>query len=308
MVASAGLGRLRSQARPPSRTRLLRAVEGAREGDWELWVREPALPLAGLVAGLWAGAVEMPGARHRTLPNGELMLMFHLGPAQRAVERDGAPCDEPLRLGFLSGLQERPATIESPHAHTRVVAARLWPLGAWALLGGLPLDSLSGRIVDPEAVLGASAALRELHERMCEAADLGGALDLFEAWLLARLGRARAPHAATQHASARLAAVEESRVTALAREAGVSARRLNELFQREVGLPAKRVARILRFRRALGRLAANRTLDLADLALDCGYYDQSHLYRDFRELSGLTPRGYLAALGRGEDGPDVISG
>jgi AraC-like DNA-binding protein len=304
MVASLALGRCPARAR----TRALRAAEGAPEGDWELWVREPAPPLAGLVAGLWAGGAEKAGARHRSLPNGELLLMFHLGPPQRAIERDGAPCDDVLRIGFLSGLQERPDTIESPHAHTRVVTARLRPLGAWALLGGQPLDALTGQILDPEAVLGASAALRELHERLLEAPDLGAALDLLEAWLEARLARARAPHAATLRACALLAAPVELPVSRLARESGVSARRLNELFQREVGLPAKRIARILRFRHALERLAAQRTIDLTDLALDCGYYDQAHLYRDFRDLAGLTPRAYLKALGSGDDGPHIIAG
>ncbi len=272
-------------------------------------MREPALPLARLVAGFWGGAVAQPGGRHRTLPNGELLLMFHLGPPQRAVERDGAPCDEVLRTGFLAGLQERPETIESPYPHTRVVAARLRPLGAWALLGGLPLDALTGQILDPEAVLGASARVRELHERMLEARDFGQALDLLERWLAARLGAARAPHAATLRASSLLATQEpELPVSALAREAGVSARRLHELFQREVGLPAKRIARILRFRRTLERLSADRALDLTELALDCGYYDQAHLYRDFRELAGLTPRAYLKALGRGDDGPHIVAG
>jgi AraC-like DNA-binding protein len=173
----------------------------------------------------------------------------------------------------------------------------------------LPLDSLTGQILDPESVLGGSAGVRELRERMLEARDFGGALDLLETWLTARLSAARAPHAATLRASALLSAPEpELPVSALAREAGVSARRLHELFQREVGLPAKRIGRILRFRRALERLCTDRTLDLTELALDCGYYDQAHLYRDFRDLAGLTPRAYLKALGRGEDGPYTVSG
>jgi hypothetical protein len=59
VVASLDLGRL---APSRARTRVLRAAEGAPEGDRELWMREPALPLARVVAGLRAGATEKPRA------------------------------------------------------------------------------------------------------------------------------------------------------------------------------------------------------------------------------------------------------
>ena len=35
--------------------------------------------------------------------------------------------------------------------------------------------------------------------------------------------------------------------------------------------------------------------DWAELALDYGYYDQSHLTHDFKEFAGLTPHAYLTA-------------
>ena len=291
---------------PLGRTRFARG--GPPDAPWELWERTPPRALAGFVAGLWAGTSSSPVARHRTLPNGELVLMLHLGPAQRLVEREGSACDEWLQLGFVAGLQERPATFEC-YGSMRVASARLLPLGGFALLGGLPQAELRGRVFEAEAVLGGRAGLAELRERMSEARDLGAALDLFEAWLCARLGAARPAHAATRAASARLGAGAEGlRVEALAREASVSPRRLHELFLREVGVPAKRLARILRFRRALELLATAPAVDLARLAQDCGYYDQAHLYRDFRDLAAMTPLDYLAAHGEGLDGPDVLSG
>jgi transcriptional regulator GlxA family with amidase domain len=88
----------------------------------------------------------------------------------------------------------------------------------------------------------------------------------------------------------------------------VSTRRLRELFVREVGVSPKRLARILRFRAALERLAAAPAVDLTQLALECGYYDQAHLDRDFRELASMTPSEYRVARGAGLDGPDVLPG
>jgi AraC-like DNA-binding protein len=54
-----------------------------------------------------------------------------------------------------------------------------------------------------------------------------------------------------------------------------------------VGLPPKTLARIFRFRRALELLG--RGSGLAELAYDCGYYDQAHLNRDFRQFTGTSP-------------------
>src|SRR5437588_11929303 len=66
------------------------------------------------------------------------------------------------------------------------------------------------------------------------------------------------------------------------------------LVLRVIGAPPKRYARILRFRRVLSLLQSG-AAPLADLALDAGYYDQPHMNAEFRELSGFSPREFLAA-------------
>ncbi len=277
------------------RTRVVRAPPG--ESAWEMWVRRPPPPLAGYVSALWAGDAETSYARHRMLPNGEMMVMFNLGMPQRLVEGGGAGCGEIYRTAWISGLQERPLTVESMVRHPRGVAVNLRPLGAWTLFGGLSLRELANEMVDLESVLGGVAAVASLRQRMIEAADLGAALDLLERWLVDRMRDGPAAHPTTRAALHHVAdSGGDVRVASVARELGVSSRYLNELFHRQVGVSAKSMARIVRLGRVLEGIAAGRGADLVGLALQCGYFDQAHLNRDFRELTGQTPTEYAASM------------
>jgi AraC-like DNA-binding protein len=78
-------------------------------------------------------------------------------------------------------------------------------------------------------------------------------------------------------------------------ETGWSRRYVTERFRRQLGVSPKSYARLLRFERAsrlLAEPACGRTV--ADVATEAGYYDQSHLTRDFVALAGMTPGTFLA--------------
>jgi transcriptional regulator GlxA family with amidase domain len=84
-------------------------------------------------------------------------------------------------------------------------------------------------------------------------------------------------------------------VGSLARELGWSHRRLIARFREQIGMPPKSVARVLRFERVSDLLRRPAAPSFAEIAQDCGYYDQSHLNRDFRDFAGTTPGAYVAA-------------
>jgi AraC-like DNA-binding protein len=87
------------------------------------------------------------------------------------------------------------------------------------------------------------------------------------------------------------------RIEELAKSLGVSRQSLGAAFRQRVGLPAKVFARVCRFRQAHEQIRSARQgeCDWAGLALAAGYYDQSHLIHEFRELSGSTPEMFLLA-------------
>jgi len=87
-------------------------------------------------------------------------------------------------------------------------------------------------------------------------------------------------------------------VAACARSIGVSERRLSQVFREEVGVGPKTWCRIHRFQAATRALHAGVDMPWAELALRCGYYDQSHFANDFRAFSGIDPTTYSANRGR----------
>lgn len=76
-------------------------------------------------------------------------------------------------------------------------------------------------------------------------------------------------------------------ISKLARTLGLTERTLERRFQIHIGATPKKYARIVRLRNALfqRRILSN----WADAACAAGYYDQSHMIRDFHELYGMSP-------------------
>ena len=75
----------------------------------------------------------------------------------------------------------------------------------------------------------------------------------------------------------------------------MSARTLQRLFRRYVGVGPKWVLQRYRLHEAAERIADGYDGDWAALALDLGYFDQAHFIKDFKALVGCSPAEYAAA-------------
>jgi AraC-like DNA-binding protein len=74
--------------------------------------------------------------------------------------------------------------------------------------------------------------------------------------------------------------------------AGIGVRQLRRACHKQSGLAPKHLARVLRFRHVVTRLRHGEQ-NMAHLSLECGYCDQAHMIREFRELAGISPGRYL---------------
>lgn len=135
----------------------------------------------------------------------------------------------------------------------------------------------------------------ELRERLGEQRSPIDRFAILERALLSRMVRPLANHPAVAYALDALSRTPGlTRIAAVRERTGLSARRFIELFEREVGLTPKLFARVGRLQDLVRRLDDPAGVDWVDRALVAGFFDQSHLIRDFREFVGLTPTAYLA--------------
>lgn len=90
------------------------------------------------------------------------------------------------------------------------------------------------------------------------------------------------------------------RVYDLAKEMGYSDRYVNKKFIEYYGMSPKNFCKIVRFQSILRSLnyhsLNSETHNLLDLSLKAGYYDQSHMIKDFNQLSKHTPTKYMDLL------------
>ncbi len=258
-------------------------------GSWELARRAPVGPLAPYAREIcgyheWTPTV----LRRREVPGTQIVLIADFGEALRLVDPRRPEHVTSYRGGFVAGLDDTFTVTESP-GEIRCVQVNLGLAAARALLG-VPMTELTGRVVSLEDLLGPGA--RGLRDRLGAAEGWAARLRLVEEMLLARLGRGPEVPGWVAEGWRRIeAAGGRLSIGALAGELGYSRKHVAAGFREHLGLPPKRLARLVRFEHVIRRLrvAPDPPRDWAAFALDHGYADQSHLVRELHELSGYTP-------------------
>lgn len=93
-------------------------------------------------------------------------------------------------------------------------------------------------------------------------------------------------------------------VDQLAHHLGISRRHLTRKFKERIGMTPKQLCRNTRFKQVYKLIEALPHHNWADVALSCGYYDQSHLINEFKYFTGSSPAAYLDSS---PDGPDFFT-
>jgi len=245
--------------------------------------RAPAPPLGEFVEYFWALSDAPAHAHELIVPTGTLELVVNLHENEfRVYGPDDLANPRCFSGAMISGAYRSPFIVDT-REHTAIVGIHFKPGGAMPFLGAPP-GALADTHVDLDCLWNQQSS--RLREALCAARDTEQRFEILACTLLTMLRAPRERYRAVRFALDRLD--RGASVGEVAEQLGLSRRRLIEVFTADVGMTPKVFARVRRFQRAFAG-EKRRETSWTELALQCGYFDQSHLIRDFVAFAGAAP-------------------
>jgi len=218
--------------------------------------------------------------------NHEVIMSFILS---GSLDTAGLACTDviPGSGKYITGLQTAYFGSLIYNGNIRFFTIQFRPNGFYKLFN-IPLDLITQKIYEASDVIG---GIRTYSERLHEAEDLITLKNCSDEFLLEHLVKSKAndPYNSITSASALLFRNPNINIKKLAYEANMNLKSFELKFTRQVGLPPKLFARITRFNYALLMKTKNTLKNWTDIAHKCGYYDQMHFIKEFKQFAGDTP-------------------
>jgi AraC-like DNA-binding protein len=256
---------------------------------------KPGPPLSDFIENFWLYDYHSGlHVRERIFPSGTFELVFNLRDDELRLYYE---TDSDMGSRYSGSLVSGPYNaffITDRAEDFSVMGVHFRPGGAFPFLG-VSAYEVADTHLDLATIWGRHAG--EIRERLASATPARERFRILENALRSRLRGHLEHHPAVSLALDGFRA-NHSRgvVRKLARDAGLSDRRFIDVFRSEVGLNPKLFNRIERFQRVLARVDRVAEPEWDRLAVEHGYFDQSHLIRDFLEFSGFSPADYLRRL------------
>ncbi len=227
----------------------------------------------------------------RLVPDGTVNIIINLDEIPKYIY-DNHTLEKKIRFtrAWVSGMQSNYISI-SAESGSEMMIIQFLPGGSFPFLK-IPVNELQDIVIDAELILGNKFI--ELRDRINETNEIKRKFDIVEYWFLKKYEEKFEPDDViklTIDKIKRNPSVENLQI--IRDSTGYSQKQFIHIFKKYVGLTPKLYQRIVRFNHVLTEIKTFNYANWTSLALDCGYYDQAHFIREFREFSGFNPAKYL---------------
>ena len=198
------------------------------------------------------------------------------------TEADGSRAADIHLAGALSR-----ATGNTGHGPFKLFGIYLWPWAVRVFFGLEPVETQDRFISLEECVS------PEEQSRLINASDPHGAMDVAAAWLFRirkEVERDPLPETLVRRM---IEAHGSGQLDPYITNSGLARRQFERRFKACTGFSPALFQRILRFQYTYRLIERGVARNLTEVALEAGYFDQSHFIRDFKRFSGLDPKAYF---------------
>lgn len=168
----------------------------------------------------------------------------------------------------------------------KAVAVGFHPGGLYRLLG-IPMTEIYDEGFDARDLIGPE--IREVNERLKEAKDFDAIKQVVENYLLGKLSALKMALPIDEALKVLLRFDGNIPIENIASLSCLGLRQFERKCRERLGVPPKLYARLARFSKAYRLRESRPGLSWTNITYECGYFDQMHLIRDFRQFAGVSP-------------------
>ena len=249
----------------------------------------PARHLGPYVVGYFSGTMNAraeAGISYTMIPNGCVELIIHL---------DEMYCQLPTSIGLshtpdymLIGLFSQPYRVHFQHT-VPIFSIRFNP-EAIPLLLGVPGKEVLDTYEDIELLL--DQCFRDFCHGIRECRQTDDRVGYADQFLTRLLARRKHTNAYVTTGTGMIREGVGEPLEDISRRLHISQRQFERKFKEQIGITPKRYQRLMRIRKVMHTLEQYKSLDLTSVAYYCGYYDQAHFIKDFKQITGKSPSVY----------------
>jgi len=226
----------------------------------------------------------------RVVPTGHVFVLFELDGLERCTyDAESLEPNATFRRAWVSGLRRNHLSI-SAHDDSEMFVIQFKAFGAYPFLQQ-SMDELAERVVAGDQLSGKD--LFATRDRLFAATSPKDKFAVADDWLTNHFAAELSPPQSIIDVVASLQAEPAAKLNDVIEAFDGTQKHLISQFKKYVGITPKQFQRILRFNDVFVQMQSDQFLSWSDIAYRCGYSDQSHFIREFKNFSGFIPESFL---------------
>jgi len=233
--------------------------------------------------------------KDRLLPNGSIDLIIDLEDTpKRVYDNNDFNKTTAFKKCWLSGMRKKYITIDSTQQSMIVISFKVG--GAFPFFN-FPLNEIKDKIFNLDEIWGSK--FLAVREKIINVLEPGKRIKVIENYLTQILLSKPGRDAFLDFYIDKIYLADNTcSIKNMQKDSGYSHKHFIHLFNKKVGVSPKYLYRIIRFQKILRAIELKKEISWTQLIYDCGYYDQPHFIKEFKDFSGLNPTDYLKARGK----------